>query len=347
MKNYKKYGPTGILWALYLIVGVVAFFVSNLYFKFEFKDAIIFGVVNLLAVVAITEGIDWIFKKARLRQERKAAEEVTSDETVEKTPSDESATTVEEPTNDTTEKEDGSSKADEELGFKETLHGHLDGTLIVGAIHGTEGTAGVDDEAPLLITGAQGSGKNFHLLAHAVSLKNAESADSEAKETIVEADAKETTADVTPILITGAPGLGHSGYWSGANLVALENADSVDSAAKEATVESSAPVDSLPNVADTAVEQAEEVSAKPRGRRANPEAVIDAPTSSMPIITPDMIKPKVEATVATEPVVEKPSLSANDFLDATKLTSPRAIVREYQRLGGKEDIYSILAERKK
>lgn len=308
MKNYKKYGPTGILWALYLIVGVVAFFVSNMYFKFEFKDAIIFGVVNLLAVVAITEGIDWIFKKARLRQERKAAEELVSDETVAESPRDESATTAEEPTDEATEKEDGSSMADKELGYKETLHGHLDGTLIVGAIHGTEGTVGVDDEAPRLITGAPGSGKNFHLLEYAVSLKDTESDDSETKETIVDADAK------------------------------------------EAIVEPSAPVDSLPKVEDSPVENAEDVSTKPRGRRANPDAVIDAPTSSIPIITPDMIKPKVEPVavpVAAEPVAEKPSLSANDFLDTTKLTSPRAIVREYQRLGGKEDIYSILAERKK
>lgn len=344
MKNYKKYGPSVLLWVIYLIVGIVAFFVSNVYFKFAFKEALIFGAINLVSVTVITEGIDWLFQKMKARKEQKATVEPT-----EEVPSDEPAATVVEPTADATELNDDSAKVDKELDFNETLHGHLDGTLLVGQIRDTKESPVTEGETPILITGARGSGKNFHLLTHAVSLKNAESADSATKENIVDADTKETTTDEAPALITGRPGSGN-GYWSGAHLVDLKNADSVDSEVKESTVEPSVPADSLPRAEDAPVEQAEEVSAKPRGRRANQDAVIDAPTSSIPIITPDMIKPKVESVVvpvAAEPVVEKPSLSASDFLDSTKLTSPRAIVREYQRLGGQEDIYSILIERKK
>jgi hypothetical protein len=161
------------------------------------------------------------------------------------------------------------------------------------------------------------------------------------------------------MLITGRPGAGKNFNLLeyAAHLDALKEAESTDSANKEFDVDTDAAKTSVesPVTEDYLTPSAEEtitepVASKPRGRRANPEAIIDAPTSSMPIITPDMIKPKVEPAVepvVAEPVVEKPYLSANDFLDSTKLTSPRAIVREYQRLGGKDDIYSILAERQK
>lgn len=286
MKNYTKYGPTGMLWALYLIVGVVAYFVSNLYFKFEIKDAIIFGVVNLVAVIIITEGIDWIFKKARLRKERKATEK----QNVEETPVDEAVAVAEDATDDKIESEADSVKTDEELSFKENLNSHLDSALIVGEIR-------------------------------------------ESTETVV------------------------------------EPSEAVSSVADEA----------LPEATENVIgEKESEVSDKPRGRRANPEAVIDAPTSSMAIIAPDMFLPKAEsvvqetvaepvveethvesvveeqptpvievAPVVEEPVVEESYLSADEFLASTKLTSPRAIVREYQRLGGKDDIYAVLMERQK
>lgn len=339
IKNYTKYGPTGILWALYLIVGVVAFLVSNLYFKFDFKDAVIFGVVNLVAVIVVTEGIDFLFKKAKRRQERKAAEQTPEDESVADTDgtvaseaelvnesSKDDVTTEPESADEVPSTEPANEEpADEALPLITGKPGKGFGYLrrlkrpvaesIAEPTESAEVT--VDDEAPLLITGAPGSGKNWHLLEYAASLKNAESDDSVAKET---------------------------------------------------TVESSAPVDSQPPVEDAVIEQEPEATTKPRGRRANPEAVIDAPTSSMPIITPDMLTPKVEPIV--EPVVEETTvaesvtpvvetlvveepeadetyLSADEFLDTTKLTSPRAIVREYQRLGGKDDIYSILMERQK
>jgi hypothetical protein len=325
MKNYTKYGPTGIVWALYLIVGVVAYLVSNFYFKFEIKDAIIFGIVNLVAVVLVTEGIDWIFKKASRRQARKSkakledADETTKSESVVVEDnavhgSDvEDTTTAGEPVIEETADDapiiiHGSPKADEEPTFKEILHENLDGTLLVGDIRETtENTE--DGEVPLLITGRPGQGK---------------------------------------------------GYWTKtASIAALKNVDPTDSEDKEIDVESSEPVASLPLVEDAITEQEIEASTKPRGRRANPEAVIDAPTSSIPIITPDQIKPTafsapkdfevepiIEAPVA-EPVVEEPYLTADEFLSNTKLTSPRAIVREYQRLGGKDDIYKILMERQK
>lgn len=345
MKNYTKYGPTGILWALYVIVGIVAFLVSNLYFKFELKDAIIFGVVNLVAVIGITEGIDYIFKKVKLRQERKDSEAPdeenvavddaesekdstkadATESTSDKAPSDESidSSVVDELPTVTGQPGGGKGRSWFKRQAKEKT---AEPSATDDSLNEADAKETVD-ESPILITGAPGSGKNFHLLEYAVSAKNAESDDSETKGTVVDADTKE---DV---------------------------------------------VDSPPKVEDAPVEQAEEVSTKPRGRRANPDAVIDAPTSSFPIITPDMIKPtftsvgaspvveSVEEAPVAEPAVveaapgspnletpavaEETYVTADEFLSTTRLTSPRAIVREYQRLGGKDDIYSILMERQK
>jgi hypothetical protein len=335
VKNYTKYGPTGILWALYVIVGVVAFLVSNLYFKFELKDAIIFGVVNLVAVIGITEGIDLIFKKVRLRQERK----------------DDEATAV-----DDAESEKGSDKAD-------VPENAPDKAPSDESIDSSEESA-VEDLPT--ITGQPGGGKGRSWFKRNVK-PSLDTNDSENKETTVEPsvtdeslneeDVKETV-DESPILITGAPGSGKNFHLL-EQAVALRNAESIDAEAKDASADE---------------------GYKPRGRRVNPDAVIDAPTSSFPVITPDMIKPTftsvgespvvepVEEAPVAEPVValeaapiapdiespaveesvaEETYLSADEFLSTTKLTSPRAIVREYQRLGGKDDIYSILMERQK
>jgi hypothetical protein len=373
VKNYTKYGPTGLLWALYLIVGIVAFLVSNLYFKFALKDAIIFGVVNLVVVVIITEGIDFIFKKTKLRQERKDTEEtpdgepvvdkeavviedaesekdsVKADEpdapenTTDKSPSDESMNSSEEPAVDALPVVTGQpgggkgrswfkrrgAKPSVDSTDSDNKETTTESPIAEDSLNQDAKETTTDDEAPLLITGAPGSGKNWHLLEQAVSLKKEESVDSDNKETSANADAVETIDE---------------------SLVSEESLN-------ERTEKT---------VTNPVIEE----SSKPRGRRANPEAIIDAPTSSMPIITPDMIKPKVEPavepvveeTVPTTPVVEEPAveepaveepiaeepyLSADEFLDTTKLTSPRAIVREYQRLGGKDDIFSILMARQK
>jgi hypothetical protein len=351
VKKYTKYAPTSMLWALYLIVGVAAYFVSNFYFKFEVKDALIFGGINLVAVVIITEGIDWIFKKASRRQTRKSkakledADETTKSESVvvednavhgsDVEESDaEDMTTAGEPVIEETADDapiiiHGSPKASNELSFLESLRAAPRDSILVGDIR-----------------------DNF---IH----DTLETVDKDTKNSLTQ-DAKETAVDdQVPYLITGRPGYG-KGYWTkAASIAALKNVDSTDSEDKEIAVESSEPVVSLPLVEDAITEQEIEASTKPRGRRANPEAVIDAPTSSIPIITPDQIKPtafsapkdfEVEPIIETpvaEPVVEEPYLTADEFLSNTKLTSPRAIVREYQRLGGKDDIYKILMERQK
>jgi hypothetical protein len=368
MKNYTKYGPTGIVWALYLIVGVVAYLVSNFYFKFEIKDAIIFGIVNLVAVVLVTEGIDWIFKKAKRRKESKTPEEAVAADA--------------EPLADGSEPE---TSADKELGFAENLNEHLDDTILVGAIRAAEPSVDtsdsgnkeavaesavvedsvnhettVDNESPTLITGAPGLGNRYWSGAHLAAEKIMGSDDSEAKETPVVDEIPETEESpvVPPILITGRPGAGR-GYGSGAHLDTLKEEESTDSTNKEFNVDTEAANISVESPASEESltqhsEQGTDISSKPRGRRANPAAIIDAPTSSVPVITPDMIKPRVEKAeepvaeaIVEEPIEEEPYLSAEEFLDTTKLTSPRAIVREYQRLGGKDDIYSILMERQK
>lgn len=331
-KNYTKYGTTGILWALYLIVGAVAFLVSDFYFKFALKDAIIFGAVNLVVVVLITEGIDLIFKKVKLHQERKNAEK----ESAEELPSEEATPVVTAQTDKASEQKETPVSTDGEVSPKENLDTDTNPVATP-----------VADAPPILITGDPGPGKNgARLSARLAALKKAETTDSNNTEAV---------ADEAPMLITGRPGLGH-GYWSGAHLDALKEAEPTDSGTKEASVDTDVaetPVES-PVSEDSLTQSTVAEPAKPRGRRANPEAIIDAPTSSIPVITPDMIKPRVEtvADPVAEPVVEEPVaketyLSADEFLSTTKLTSPRAIVREYQRLGGKDDIFNILMERQK
>lgn len=300
-KNYKKYGQTGILWALYLIVGVVAFLVSDFYFKFEPKDALIFGAVNLVVVVLITEGIDLLSKKVKLHQERKNAET----EPAEESPSEESISTAEERADKAIEPDVTPVRTDGEVSPNENPETEGDIAPTADAIQEIEESSVAHNELPMLITDARGSGKNFDLLERVIALQNSESDSSESKET------------------------------------------SVDTDVAESAVES--PVSEEP-LSERAVEPVVVESSKPRGRRANPEAIIDAPTSSIPVITPDMIKPRVETVaepVVEEPVAEETYLSADEFLSTTKLTSPRAIVREYQRLGGKDDIFNILMERQK
>lgn len=324
--NPRKYGPTGILWALYLIVGVVAFLVSNFYFKFELKDAIIFGAVNLVVVVIITEGIDFIFKKVKLRQERKNSENEESEEISDEKPVD--AVTEQ------TESEENPVKTDGEVSPEENLFLDTERTAtpdVVEANKETEATPTTEPELPMLITGARGSGKNWDLLAKAVALQKAQS---------------EATA--------------------------TNDINVVDTDGVESNVESLVTEVTPTQIADEKVTSpVENISSKPRGRRANPDAVIDAPTSSLPVITPEMGKTPVKQAMAPEPrvqeiyapapvmdvkvaepvqeeqVTDEPYLSADEFLSTTKLTSPRAIVREYQRLGGKDDIFAILMERQK
>lgn len=380
MKNYTKYGPTGMLWALYLIVGVVAFFVSNLYFKFELQDAIIFGAVNLVAVIVITEGIDWIFKKARLRKERKATEK----QNVEETPVDEAVVVAEDATDDKTESEGDSSKADE----PDVPENTTDEAPSDESMNSSEEPVG--DVLPV-VTGQPGGGKGRSWFKRRIAKTSVDSTDSDNKETTTESsvaedslnqDVRETTTDDEALLlITGAPGSGKNWHLL-EYAVSLKNEESVhsdnketsvDEDAAETAVESLAPEEFLNERTEKTVTKPVVVEpSKPRGRRANPEAVIDAPTSSMAIIAPDMFLPKAKsvveetvtesvaeetivepvaeeptAPVVEEPVVEEPYLGAEEFLASTKLTSPRAIVREYQRLGGKDDIYSILMERQK
>lgn len=347
-KNHTKYGPTGILWALYLIVGIVAFLVSNFYFKFTLKDAIIFGAINLVVVIVITEGIDFIFKKARLRQESKALDGTPDDESV--------GGDTETATTENAETEKDSIKADVSGDEPKTTNDDLPSDE---SVNSSEEPA--VDVVPA-VTAQPGGGKGRSWFKRQVAESNVDSDDTENKETV--ADNKETSVEPTvtedssdqdanetrddALLITGRPGLGH-GYWSGDHLIALKETKDALSQDTEQTV--AEPVDTD--------------SAKPRGRRANPDAVIDAPTSSISVITPDMIKPKVEPIAeervvepaleekvadepaVEEPVAEEPYLSADEFLNTTKLTSPRAIVREYQRLGGKDDIFSILMARQK
>ena len=313
--NTRKYGPTGILWALYLIVGVVAFLVSNFYFKFELKDALIFGAVNLVVVVLITEGIDFIFKKVKLRQERKTVENEEPEEVSDTEP----VNPVAEQTDEVTNSEEAPVLTDGEVSQNEALATPNDDAPVENS------------EPPMLITGARGSGTNWDLLANAIALQKAQSKDS-------------ATKDINVVDTDG-----------------IEN--NVESPVTEVTPTQSAD--------EQVTSPVEDISSKPRGRRANPDAVIDAPTSSLPVITPEMGKTPVKEAVAPEPrvkeiyapapvadiqvpepvqdeqVTNEPYLSAEEFLSTTKLTSPRAIVREYQRLGGKDDIFAILMERQK
>lgn len=349
-KNTTKYGPTGILWALYLIVGVVAFLVSDFYFKFTLKDAIIFGAVNLVVVIVITEGLDFIFKKAKLRQERKkAADEALGDDS--DAEGDDAVVAEAEPVKDSPKDEVAPEPAGDEVKNTEPVSNEDSTNDAPLATERSEKRKGL---------GYFARSKKSPVVAPTVEsepIEPAEPAESETKVAIVDAE--------LPVLITGRPGSG-KGYWDVAHLQELKDAE--DSASADAQVTDEDATTAEPTVAEatssrtveTTTEPVTENTPKSRGRRANPDAIIDAPTSSIPVITPDMIKPSVAEPAVEQPVApvvdipvveelvaEEPYLSAEEFLNTTKLTSPRAIVREYQRLGGKDDIYSILMERQK
>ena len=292
-KNYTKYGPTGLLWALYLIVGVVAFLVSDFYFKFELKDAIIFAAINFVGVIIFTEGIDFIFKLVKRRQAKAGNEEEPAAEAADETEeaAAEPAAVVEE-------------------------------TPVVEE-------ANAEDEV-LVVNYYQGTGKGVRI--EAALRPAASAAETDTEEAVVAPAVEEPVAE--PV---------------------VEPQPSAPVAAEED---------------ETAVSEDAPVSPR-RGRRANLDAVVDAPTVSIEVITQDMVDPAapvmpesvgeepiVEAetptpqvaaadTISEEPLADAKSLSAEEFLSTTKLTSPRAIVREYQRLGGKEDIFALLMERQK